>query len=137
MKTKKQIPSLRPALLAMLILTIGIGFIALLNPEIAQGKISIKAISTLLSDTTHKSSAKKQQHLTKTHVHKKRARLTEQEQESSAEAEKKLQELSADVEKNSEELSKYYNSDAFKATARELEEKGKEMQAFYDNPQLK
>ena len=48
MKTKKTTPGIRPALAAMLILTISIGAIALLNPEIAQGKISVKAISPVI-----------------------------------------------------------------------------------------
>ena len=56
MKTKKQIPSLRPTLVAMLILTLSVGSLALLNPEIAQGKISVKkitpeAIKDILADT--------------------------------------------------------------------------------------
>src|SRR6202012_5849428 len=48
MKTKKQIPSLRPALLATLILTISTCCIALLNPQIAQGKVSVKAIAPII-----------------------------------------------------------------------------------------
>jgi bla regulator protein blaR1 len=139
MKTKKQLPSLRPALLAMLILTIGIGCVALLSPQIAQGKISIKAISpalsNLLSDTTHKKPAKKQQHLSKTHLHKKSS--NGEAAYNSTEADEKLQALSADVEKNSEELSKFYGSDAFKATSEQMEQLGKEMQEFYNNPEIK
>src|SRR5258708_100504 len=141
MKTKKQTRSLRPALLAMLILPIGIGCIALLNPQIAQGKISIKAISpaisSLLADTGHKNSAKKQQHLTKTRVHKKSPGSNGENGYNSAEADRKLQELSADVERNSEELNKYYGSDAFKATSRQMELIGKEMEEIYNNPQIK
>jgi len=71
MKTKNPTQSIRPALLAMLILSIGIGSIALLNPEIAQGKISVKAIrpviSNLLADTGHKAKATKTAATVKTH----------------------------------------------------------------------
>lgn len=48
MKTKEQIVKVRPALVAMFILTIAIGCIALLKPEIAQGKISIKATTPVI-----------------------------------------------------------------------------------------
>jgi len=141
MKTKKETTGIRPALLAMLILTIGIGCITLLNPQIAEGKISIKSISpvisTLLTDTTNKAVLKKPKHLAKNQAAKKASHLSGQYYYNSAEANKKLEELSAEVQRNSEELSKYYNSEEFKATQRELEQKGKEMQEFYNNPALK
>ncbi|MFI5140484.1 MAG: M56 family metallopeptidase, partial [Sphingobacteriales bacterium] len=141
MKTKKETTGIRPALLAMLILTIGIGCIALLNPQIAEGKISIKSISpvisTLLSDTSNKATLKKPKHLAKNQATKKSYHVTGENHYNPAEADKKLEELSAEVQRDSEELSKYYSSEDFKATQRELEQKGKEMQEFYNNPELK
>src|SRR6185503_12797282 len=64
MKTKKQMPSLRPTLLATLILTMAVGAMTLLKPEVAQGKISVKSITPIidriLADTGKKvSKAKK------------------------------------------------------------------------------
>ncbi len=139
MKTKTSNPGIRPALLAMLILTISIGCIALLNPQIAEGKISIKAIkpalTTLLSDTTNKNPAKKSKHLAKTHTAKKQ--LREQQDYNQANIDKKMAEINREIERSSKEIEKYYHSDAFKTTQRELEEKGKEMQAYYNNPDIK
>ena len=50
---------MRPALLAMLILTIGIGSIALFNPQIAEGKISVKAIVPVINKLTTADTIKK------------------------------------------------------------------------------
>jgi bla regulator protein BlaR1 len=141
MKTKKPTQSIRPALLAMLILTIGIGCIAMLNPEIAQGKISIKSISplisNLLSDTTHKTKAKKSQHLTSAHTNKKTYHSKDADGYDQSDENKKLNELSEEVQRHSEALSRYYNSDKFKALQQEMERRGNEMQASYNNPELK
>jgi bla regulator protein BlaR1 len=143
MKTKKPTQSIRPALLAMLILTIGIGSIALLNPEIAQGKISVKAIvpafTNLLTDTVKKTAAKKtarlQAHTGKTHVHTK---VHKNDVYFDSEGEDKTEmELNAEIQKHADAISKFYNSGEFKNAQQQLEQKGKEMQAFYDRPELK
>jgi len=105
MKTKKPTTSVRPALLAMLILTIGIGCIALLNPQIAQGKISVKAIlpavNHLLTDTTNKSADKNSNHSKANHNKKTKhsADVRDDENNATSNPDKKLQELSADVQK--------------------------------------
>ncbi|WP_295799966.1 M56 family metallopeptidase [Mucilaginibacter sp.] len=162
MKTKKQIPSLRPTLLAMLILTVGIGAMALLNPEVAQGKISVKAISPVISrmfaDTGRKAAAKK-----KTVVHKKVAHAVKSNDGDNDNdntndnnnhnvyaysgddrydgswdfKDPELDRLSKEVEKHGNAIGKYYESGEFKKTQEELEAKGREMQAFYDKPELK
>ncbi len=140
MKTKKTTPSLRPALLATLILTIGTALVTLLNPEIAEGKISVKAISpvisNLLTDTVHKTATKSTVHVQK-HVTKKVYHTSHSVTNAQQGDDKKLEALSADVQKHSEALNKYYNSETFKTTQRQLEEKGKEMQEFYGRPELK
>ncbi len=139
MKTKKQTPSLRPALLAMLILGISVGSIALLSPEIAQGKISVKAIApiikNLIADTAHKSAAKKSLPIAKA----KSARTTAKKYAKNYDAasDKKLAELNAEIQRHSQALDKYYSTEAFKETQRELEQKGKELQEIYDRPEMK
>jgi len=166
MKTKKPTQSIRPALLAMLILTIGIGSIALLNPEIAQGKISVKAIrpiiSSLLADTVHKTKAKssklsatKKPVKTK-HVYKSDDNSTSNNTYSSNDNrnynrndnrnhnfnyngfdDAELNKLSAEVSKYGDAVSKYYESPEFKKYEEEMEQKGKEIDAFYNRPELK
>jgi bla regulator protein BlaR1 len=140
MKTEKQNTGVRQLLLATLALTICIG-ITSLNPEIALANIAVNAfnpvISNLAADTSQKATAKKPQHLAKTHTVRKPSHSDDQDRYSSADPEKKLQELTDEVERNSEKLNRYYNSDEFKATQREMEQKGKEMQEFYNKPELK
>jgi bla regulator protein BlaR1 len=139
MKTKKTTPSLRPALLAMLILTIGIGFIALLKPEIAEGKISVKAISpiinSVLADTTHKKTVKKTGQ-SQVHTYTKAHHATPTHY-SQADNDKKMEELNAEIQRHSNAISQYYNSGEFKKTQEEMEELGKKMQETYNSPDLK
>ena len=152
MKTKKQIPSLRPTLLAMLILTVVIGAMALLKPEVAQGKISVKAISPiiehLLADTGRKAAAKKaahsQAHATKKAVHKTpQANVDADSDDNDAmkyaedNNDKKMAALTAEIQKHSQAISAYYQSAEFKETQRKLEEDGKSIQDFYNRPDLK
>ena len=120
MKTKKQVPSLRPALLATLILTAGIACMALLKPEVAEGKISVKnispVISAMLADTAHKAktaqTAKKAHHAT---PHKSPSTMTE------AENDKKMEDLSAVVQKYSDVVSSYYKSPEFDKMQEDIE----------------
>ncbi|MCR8558415.1 M48 family metalloprotease [Mucilaginibacter sp. BJC16-A38] len=151
MKTKKQIPSLRPTLLAMLILTVGIGAMALLKPEIAQGKISVKAITPiiehLLADTGRKAVAKKavhtQAHATKKAVHKMQSDAHVNDESDDAmsysddENNSKMAALSAEIQKHSQAISAYYQSAEFKDAQRKIEDDGKAMQDFYNRPELK
>jgi bla regulator protein BlaR1 len=149
MKTKKQVPSLRPTLLAMLILTIGAGAMAMLNPEIAQGKISLKAITPiinkLLPDTGRKAAAKKSAYLQK-HTVKKAVYVVKKNDKgddsyaysySDEGGDRKMAALNAEVQKYSQAVTAYYNSDAFKQTQHEIEQKGKDVQEFYNRPDLK
>ena len=142
MKNKKPTQSVRPALLAMLILTIGIGCIALLNPQIAQGKISVKAIipafTQLLTDTGKKTVVKKSNPVAQ--KSKKATHVTSHENvvyTENAMSDDKGQEISAEMQKYSQQMQQYYNSDDFKATQRQMEETGQKMQALYNNPELK
>ena len=157
MKTKKQTPSLRPTLLAMLILTIGIGSIALLNPQIAEGKISVKAVTPIIKnlplDTSRKAAEKK---TVKKSVKKNlnviaKATDTGYAIEKGAKdkagfkthglnvttRDKKMEELNTEIKKHAEAISKYYQSGEFKATQREIEKKSKELQESYARPQMK
>jgi bla regulator protein BlaR1 len=150
MKTKKQLPSLRPTLLALLILTMGIGAMALLKPEVAQGKISVKAltpmIKEMLADTGRKAAVKKSAHL-QAHSAKKAAHAVKRNSDnddnsyaysySDEDGDKKMQALSAEIQRLSQAVTGYYQSDAFKQTQRELEENGKAIQDFYNRPELK
>ena len=160
MKTKKTLPSIRPALLAMLILTAGIGCIALLNPEIAQGKISIKSlspvISNLLSDTTRKTAVKSQKKLPvpkKTtvksiHTYKSidnassyayRSNNNNNEHNFNYDGfdDAELNKLAAEVNKYGEAVNKYYESPEFKKYEDELNEKSRKIEEFYNRPELK
>ncbi|ASU35995.1 hypothetical protein MuYL_4110 [Mucilaginibacter xinganensis] len=148
MKTKKQPPSLRPTLLVVLILTIGIGAMALLNPEIAQGKISIKAvtpiINNILADTGRKAAVKKSAHLRQTYAVKKsthtintNGNVIGTDSYADENGDKKLDALNAEIQKHSKAVTQYYQSDAFKQTQHDLEQDGKQVQDFYSRPELK
>ncbi|MDB5089067.1 MAG: hypothetical protein JWR09_3061 [Mucilaginibacter sp.] len=151
MKTKKQLPSLRPTLLAMLILTMGICAMALLKPEVAQGKISVKSltpiINELLADTGRKVAVKKSTHL-RAHQAKKVTHAVKRNDDSDSnesytdnyaneDGDKRMQALSAEIQRHSQAVTAYYQSDAFKQAQHELEENGKVIQDFYNRPELK
>jgi len=141
MKSKQTTTGMRPALLAMLIFTAAIGCITLLKPEIAQGKISVKAISPLISDiladTGHKSTSNKtaQAHPIKKHhttvVHKDGDHYAE------AENDKKIEELDAEIKKHSDAVDGYFNSGNFKEMQEKMERLGKELQEYYNRPEVK
>ncbi|HVW94596.1 MAG TPA: M56 family metallopeptidase [Mucilaginibacter sp.] len=148
MKTKKSIPSIRPTLLAMLILTVTIGVIGLLKPEVAKGKISVKAISPvihqMLADTGKKKAVKAKKKPGKEIV------KTKQKAEKDAELafaydsdnrwdfhDPQLEKLSKEVEEHGNAISSYYESGDFKKLSDQLEQKGREMEAFYNKPELK
>jgi beta-lactamase regulating signal transducer with metallopeptidase domain len=152
MKTKKQTISVRPTLVAMLILTIGIGCMALLNPEIAQGKISVKAIKpaieNFLADTIRKKAVKT-----------KAAKAAKATAKSNYKVQKfnenrnnnnnhnfyyndglkdpQLDKLTAEVDKHANAIGKYYESDVFKSYSADMEKRGKEIDAFYNNDKMK
>ena len=131
MKSKNTKSSARPALLAMLIFTVSMGAVALLNPQIAQGKISVKAIHTviehMLDDTTHKQAVKTHSPVKTRHVVK---------HNTTAADDKKLNELNAEIQKYSDAVSKYYSSAAFKQIQDEIQQKSDAMQQYYDQPEI-
>ncbi|MEB0261033.1 MULTISPECIES: M56 family metallopeptidase [unclassified Mucilaginibacter] len=157
MKTKKQIPSLRPTLMAMLILTLSVGSLALLNPEIAQGKISVKkitpeAIKDILADTIPANKAVKfQAKATKAATKKGKA-----EAKFSAKSnvdhnlrvnyggiynnginDPELERLSKQVEKHGDAVGKYYDSPAFKAQIELIQQKSKAIEEYYNRPEIR
>jgi hypothetical protein len=138
MKAKSSTQSLRRKIVGTLIITIGIGSIALLKPEISEGKTVVLAINpvtaTLVTDTGHKAAVK---NIGQSQAVKKVYRKPVKKYAGTGDEDKKLQELSDEVQRSSEVVDKYFNSDAFKATQHALEAKGKEMQEFYDRPELK
>ena len=135
MKTKKQVPSLRPALLATLILTIGIGCMAMLKPEVAEGKISIKnispVISAMLADTTHKSrtaqTGKKAHHAT---VHKTPSTGSE------AENDAKMEQLNSSIQKYSDVVNRYFNNPEFKKMQEDIEKLSQGVEEYYQRPEV-
>jgi bla regulator protein BlaR1 len=157
MKTKKPTPHVRPALLATLILSVGIGSIALFNPEIAQGKISVKAIvpviNSLTTDTIKKAPVKKI--ATSKTYRKPKATIKANNSDEKIYVydsdnnnnhnfnynhnsdDPELEKLSAEIDKHGEIINKYYESPEYKKITDELDAKGKEIQAFYDKPELK
>jgi bla regulator protein BlaR1 len=156
MKTKKQTQSVQPALMAMLILTIGIGSIALFNPQIAEGKISVKAIVPVINkltaaDTIKKAAVKKS--ATAKTYRKPKAVIKGENGNGNIYVydsnnnhnfnynhngdDPELDRLSAEVEKHGDAIDKYYESPEFKKLSDDMDAKGKEIQAFYDRPELK
>jgi beta-lactamase regulating signal transducer with metallopeptidase domain len=141
MKSKQPTTGLRPALLAMLIFTAAIGCITLLKPQIAQGKISVNAISPLinnmLADTGHKSSTNKTAQVHPVKKHHTTAAHKEGDHYAEAENDKKMEELNAGIKKHSEAVSGYFNSGNFKEMQEKMERLSKELQEYYDRPEVK
>ncbi|MDB5287075.1 MAG: blaR1 2 [Mucilaginibacter sp.] len=153
MKTKKQTISVRPTLVAMLILTIGVGCMALLNPEIAQGKISVKAIKptieNLLTDTIRKKAVKtKAAKTTAKATAKSNYKIQKFNQNRNNNnnhnfyyndglKDPQLDKLTAEVDKHANAISKYYESDVFKSYSADMEKRGKEIEPFYNNDKMK
>lgn len=148
MKTKKQIPSVRPTLVAMLIATTGIGAMALLNPEIAQGKISVKAIKpaieNLLADTIRKKAPKADEASARAAKAKYKIKADQIRGDRSHNVyfnnglkDPELERLAAEVDKQAKAIGNYYESDKFKTFSDDLEKRGKDMDAFYNSEHLK
>jgi bla regulator protein BlaR1 len=149
MKTKKQTISVRPTLVAMLILTIGIGCMALLNPEIAQGKISVKAIKptieNFLADTIRKKAVKTKAAKATAKSNYKIQKFNQNRNNNNNHnfyyndglKDPKLDKLTAEVDKHANAIGKYYESDVFKSYSADMEKRGKEMEAFYNNDKMK
>lgn len=134
MKTKQQKTSTRPALLAMLIFTLSIGAVALLNPQMAQGKISIKAIrpviDSMLADTGKKQVATKP-HAKAKYIAKHKHAADEHFDDA------KVNELNAKIQQSSNAISEYYSSQDFKDIQSKIEALKDRIQAYYDDPAIK
>jgi beta-lactamase regulating signal transducer with metallopeptidase domain len=141
MKTKQTTTGMRPALLAMLIFTAAVGCITLLKPELAQGKISVKAISPLikgmLADTGHKSTTNKTAQVQPIKKHHNHVVHNDGRHDAQAANDKKVAELNAEIHKHADAVNGYYNSGNFKEIQEKLERLGKELQAYYDRPDVK
>ncbi|MBD1394300.1 M56 family metallopeptidase [Mucilaginibacter glaciei] len=150
MKTKKQTQSVRPTLVAMLILTAGVGCMALLNPEIAQGKISVKAIKpaieNLLADTIRKPAVSAKTKTDKTAARAKykvikfnqvRVDGKDNVYYNNGMKDPQLERLAADVDKHAKVIGEYYDSDKFKAFSADMEKHGKDIDAFYNSDRIK
>ncbi|RFZ91766.1 hypothetical protein D0C36_09925 [Mucilaginibacter conchicola] len=153
MKTKKQIPSIRPTLVAMLILTLSVCSFALLKPEIAQGKVSVKAIipaikTIIAADTVPaKQVAKANKQVTKANKQVIKAKLAAEKAyrndtyiggvRYNGFKDAELDRLSKEVEKHGKAMSAYYESPEFKANAAEMEKMGKEISAYYESDAVK
>ncbi|QHS55661.1 M48 family metalloprotease [Mucilaginibacter sp. 14171R-50] len=160
MKTKKQTPSVRPTLVAMLILTISIGSLAILNPRIAEGKISLKAINPaitklLATDTVPakkavKAQAKAVKATAKANVKASAALKAKFKTEKDAKSfnygyrynynglnDPELERLSKEVEKHADAVGRYYDSPEFKAQSDQMSKLGDEVSAFYDSDKIK
>ncbi|HEK19567.1 M56 family metallopeptidase [Mucilaginibacter sp.] len=145
MKTKKQIPSIRPTIVAMLILTVSACSIALLKPEIAQGKVSVKAlvpaIKTIITGDTIP--AKQPAKAARTAKRKAAAHVRSWDNHYiggvnySGFKDAELDRLSKEVEKHGEAIGKYYDSPDFKAQSAQLEKLGAEMSAYYESDAVK
>ncbi len=142
MKTQKQPISVRPALLATLILVLGVSAITLLKPEIAQGKISVKAIvpvvKHLFTDTTKNSADVApviREHKSKKTTHSADAR--DDNSNTSSDADKKLKALTDDIDRKSQVLGSYYSSDKVRAINADMEKQSKAMQDLDNRPDLK
>ncbi|GGH18678.1 M56 family metallopeptidase [Mucilaginibacter phyllosphaerae] len=152
MKTKKQMPNMRPTLVAMLILTLSFGALALLNPQIAQGKISVKAltpavIKNMLRDTVPVA-AKSPTTTPKPKIAAIKSKAAFKQKRAAGKwnvnnnynidiNDPELERLSKEVEKHGDAISKYYDSPAFKAQSDQMEKLGNDVEAFYNSDRIK
>ena len=143
MKTQQKTGNIRHLVLAILLLAGSLSSIAWLNPEIKNGKVTVKAvkpaeiINTLFADTTRKKIVKlkpaKQKPVKKGNVNADRYDFDFKYNFSDSELEK----LSAEIEKQSAILSKYYDSPEFKTITADLDRRGKEISDFYNKEETK
>ncbi len=142
METKKTTLSLRPTLLALLILSVGILFATILKPEIAHGKISIKSINQIIAglqtDTPTTDTLKTRKDTLKIKNELRAKRLMEHKMDVDAELnDPDLQKLTNEVAKHGAAISLYYNSPAFKKLEAELQAKAKEMEEQFNTSNWK
>lgn len=143
MKTKQNIGNIRHLVLAILLLAGSLSSIAWLNPEIKNGKVTVKhikpaemvsSINTLFeADTLPKKAPKKVKR--KTTFRSKDSNGNEVYFNGFSDAQ--LDKLSADIERQGEAMSKYYDSPEFKAKTEEMERLGKQMEQYYNSDRIK
>ncbi|MEO6979422.1 MAG: M56 family metallopeptidase, partial [Mucilaginibacter sp.] len=151
MKTKKQTVNVRPALAAMFILTIALGCIALLNPEIAQGKISIKATTPVIHNIIAKISPVENTEIQQDTISKKAINKTDTTPKTADTAKRdsfsvntlfgygdpKLDSLSREYKKHSSFVNGYYKTDYYLDLKKKLYGDDSLENDFYDNDTLK
>jgi len=152
MKTQQKIGNIRHLVLAILLLAGSLSSIAWLNPEIKNGKVTIKAIkpteiinTLLFTDTTRKKATKA---VYKTKSDAAAIRKTKKEGRTyysygdgeyytEGMKDPELEKLSTEVQKYGEAINKYYDSEEFKAYSTDIEKRGKEIDAFYNSDKIK
>ena len=146
MKTQQKIGNVRHLVLAILLLAGSLSSIAWLNPEIKNGKVTVRAvkpsqiITDLFTDTTHRKVIVKTKEVKTKPSAKYKEKLKKERDGFDFNYnfdDKELDKLSADVQKQSEAISKYYDGPEFKALAADMEKRGKEMDAFYNSDRMK
>lgn len=142
MKTKKTTVNIRPALIALALLTCSLTSIAWFNPKIKDGKVSVKSIPNALTamtfgaDTTIKQKAKTAKPAQKSKLQqKKQAMKINMDGDYVNDA--KMEAMATEMEKHAQKLEAYYNSPEFKKMQEDMEKKGAEMEAFYNSPKMK
>ncbi|MGZ3766283.1 MAG: M56 family metallopeptidase [Mucilaginibacter sp.] len=140
MKTKKPIGNARHILLAIALLTASITGLAWLNPTIANGKISFNKIkpgiiSDLFADTTRAKTQKSQKLASKKTVKARHAYKSKNDEDYNFN-DPELERLSQEVSKHGEAIGKFYESSDYKKMAQLMELKGKELEDFYNKPEM-
>lgn len=143
MKTQKNTVNIRPVLIALVLLTFSLSSIAMLNPKIEQGKLSVKTITTktitnLFIDTLPKAKVKSQKPaaVKSKPAPKKSFQKNGYLQEIQVD-DPKMDALAAEIEKHANAIDKYYNSPEFEKMQADIDKKSAELDAYYNNPKLK
>ena len=144
MKTKRQTHSLRPALLAMLILILGIGSIVILKPEIVEGKISINRLTNHVIKNVYPDTARKQTITPQSGKNKKATKFKNNHNDNIDVGDQyfggfedaKLEKLYAEIDKYSKDVENYYNNPEFKKQTELIESKSKLIEDFYTRPEV-
>lgn len=150
MKTQNHHLNLKPTLLAMLLLAAGIGLATLLQPQIAQGKVSIRNIKPVFeklfaaaADTvpdkgrlTNRSTSPHKTNSAKATGRNRSAVTSSIDGEAQDIFDPKMKQLMADLQKQSLALSQHYSNPKFLKLQEELAANGQQMQALYNNKDI-
>lgn len=140
MKTKRNTVNIRPALIALALLTCSLTCLAWFNPKIKDGRVSVKSIPNVMAainfgDTVIKQKPKTVKPAAKAKAAGKKAIKTASDDDAMADA--KLEALSVEMEKHAQAIEKYYNSPEFKKMQEDMEKQGAEIEAYYNSPKMK